>query len=155
RFLLGHHLQRDRHSALDVHGDVRDRPHRRLGCPLAGDDLRPLDAHWPPTPTLHGADPPGLCGDREAQLKVPGTYSAFCTCSRICSMMTFMSTALRVVSRSCDFDDSVFASRLSSCIRKSSRRPAGSLALRTRRTSWMWPESRSSSSSTSSRCSSI
>ena len=39
-----------------------------------------------------------------------------------------MSTAARVVSTSCDFDDSVFASRLSSCIRKSRRRPAGSVA---------------------------
>jgi hypothetical protein len=27
-------------------------------------------------------------------------YSAFCTCSRICSMTTFMSTAVRVVSKS-------------------------------------------------------
>ena len=33
-------------------------------------------------------------------LNRPRRYSAFCTCSRICSMMTFMSTALRVVSRS-------------------------------------------------------
>ena len=40
RFLLGHHLQRARHPALDVHGDVRDRAHRRLGGALAGDDLR-------------------------------------------------------------------------------------------------------------------
>ena len=37
-----------------------------------------------------------------------------------------MSTAARVVSMSCDFDDSVLASRFSSCIRKSRRRPAGS-----------------------------
>jgi len=64
-------------------------------------------------------------------------YSAFCTCSRICSMSTFMSTALRVVSRSCDFDDSVLASRLSSCMRKSRRRPADSWPPITRRTSAM------------------
>ena len=53
----------------------------------------------------------------------------FCTCSRICSISTFMSTAARVVSMSWDFEDSVLASRLSSCIRKSSRRPAGFLAV--------------------------
>ena len=53
----------------------------------------------------------------------------FCTCSRICSMSTFMSTAARVVSMSWDFEDRVFASRLSSCIRKSSRRPGGLLAV--------------------------
>ena len=55
------------------------------------------------------------------------SYSMFCTCSRICSISTFISTAVRVVSRSCDFEDSVLASRLNSCIRKSSRRPAGSV----------------------------
>ena len=44
-----------------------------------------------------------------------------------------MSTAARVVSPSCDLDDSVFASRLSSCIRKSRRRPAGSRESSTRR----------------------
>ena len=40
RFLLRRHLQRDRHSALDVHGDVRHRAHGGLGGALAGDDLR-------------------------------------------------------------------------------------------------------------------
>ena len=49
-----------------------------------------------------------------------------------------MSTAARVVSTSCDFDDSVLASRLNSCIRKSSRRPAGSPARRILRTSMTW-----------------
>jgi len=33
-FLLRHHLQRIRYSRLDVHGDVRYRPHRRLDQPL-------------------------------------------------------------------------------------------------------------------------
>jgi hypothetical protein len=61
----------------------------------------------------------------------------------------------RVVSRSCDFDDSVLASRLSSCIRKSRRRPAASVPETiTRRVSSMWPVRRSSSSATSRRCSS-
>jgi hypothetical protein len=55
RFLLGHHLQRDRNSAVDVHCDVRDRSHRRLGCALAGDDLRPDDEDQPPAPALHGS----------------------------------------------------------------------------------------------------
>ena len=54
------------------------------------------------------------------------SHSMFCTCSRICSIATFISTAMRVVSRSCDFEASVLASRLNSCSRKSSRRPAAS-----------------------------
>ena len=54
-FLFRHHLQRDRHSALDVHGDVRDRAHRRLGGALAGDDLRSGHADRPPAPALHRA----------------------------------------------------------------------------------------------------
>ena len=40
RFLFRRHLQRARHPALDVHGHVRDRPHRRLGRALAGNDRR-------------------------------------------------------------------------------------------------------------------
>ena len=40
RLLQRRHLQRAGHSALDVHGDVRHRPHRRLGGQLAGDDFR-------------------------------------------------------------------------------------------------------------------
>ncbi len=40
-----------------------------------------------------------------------------------------MSTAERVVSRSWDFEDKVFASRLSSCMRKSRRRPARLVAI--------------------------
>ncbi|CAN5313768.1 hypothetical protein BH10PSE18_BH10PSE18_18180 [soil metagenome] len=47
----------------------------------------------------------------------------FCTCSRICSISTFMSTPMRVSSSAADFDPSVFASRCSSWIRKSSRLP--------------------------------
>src|SRR5579862_2638424 len=67
----------------------------------------------------------------------PRSYSMFCTCSRICSISTFISTTVRVVSRSGDFDDSVLASRLSSCIRKSKRRPAGSSDLSARLVSSM------------------
>ena len=39
-FYSGIIYTRARHSALDVHGDVRDRAHRGLGGALAGDDLR-------------------------------------------------------------------------------------------------------------------
>ena len=53
RLLLRHHLQRARHSALDVHGDVRDRAHRGLGGALAGDDRRSGHAHRPAAPALH------------------------------------------------------------------------------------------------------
>ena len=44
-----------RHSALDVHGDVRDRAHGGLGGALAGDDLRSRHAHRPAAPALHRA----------------------------------------------------------------------------------------------------
>lgn len=84
-------------------------------------------------PTAVGHAGRGQAGDMNRKTH----HSAFCTCSRICSISTFMSTALRVVSRSCDFDESVFASRLSSCMRKSRRRPAASLPPITRRTSSM------------------
>jgi citrate synthase len=54
RLLLGDHLSRARHPARDVHRDVRDRPHRRLGRALAGDDLRPGDEDRAPAPALYG-----------------------------------------------------------------------------------------------------
>ena len=47
----------------------------------------------------------------------------FCTCSRICSISTFMSTEMLVSSSAADFEPSVLASRCSSWIRKSSRLP--------------------------------
>ena len=47
----------------------------------------------------------------------------FCTCSRSCSISTFMSTAMLVSSSVADFEPSVLASRCSSWIRKSSRLP--------------------------------
>ncbi len=53
----------------------------------------------------------------------------FCTCSRICSINTFMSTAARVVSMSWDFEDRVLASRFSSCIRKVQSPSRGFLAV--------------------------
>ena len=43
------------HSALDVHGDVRDRAHRGLGGALARDDQRSGHAHRPPAPALYRA----------------------------------------------------------------------------------------------------
>ena len=54
-FYSGRHLQRDRHPALDVHGDVRDRAHRGLGGALAGDDLRSGHAHRPAAAAVHRA----------------------------------------------------------------------------------------------------
>ncbi len=66
RFLLRHHLQRARHSALDVHGDVRHRAHRRLGGALAGDDRRSGHAHRPAAPALHRPDAARLPGNRHA-----------------------------------------------------------------------------------------
>lgn len=41
-------------------------------------------------------------------------YSMFCTCSRICSISTFMSTEMRVSSRDADLEPNVLASRCSS-----------------------------------------
>ena len=69
RFLLGHHLQRHRHPALDVHGDVRDRAHRRLGGALAGDDLRSEHAHRPAAAAVHRAQAARLRRGGPAHLK--------------------------------------------------------------------------------------
>lgn len=44
----------------------------------------------------------------------PKTYSMFCTCSRICSTSTFISTEIAVNSIAGDFEPSVFASRCNS-----------------------------------------
>ncbi len=77
-------------------------------------------------------------------------YSTFCTCSRICSINTFNSTEARVVSTSTDLAPKVFASRCSSCIRKSSRRPTKPPCFKVRRTSVICASKRSISSLTSS-----
>jgi hypothetical protein len=65
---------------------------------------------------LHEA---GLAGARRRRDDVEGTgrwraHSRFCTCSRICSISTFSSTATRVSASSCTFEANVFASRFSS-----------------------------------------
>src|SRR3546814_9957895 len=52
-------------------------------------------------------------------------HSMFCTCSRTWSISTLSSTAAAEVRASTDFEPRVLASRLNSCSRKSSRRPAG------------------------------
>ena len=54
----------------------------------------------------------------------PLAHSTFCTCSRICSISTLSSSAACDTSASTDFEPSVFASRCSSCARKSRRLPA-------------------------------
>src|SRR5690606_1608329 len=53
RLLLRHHLQGAGHPDRDVHGDVRHRPHRRLGRALAGAADRPGVQDRPPAPDLH------------------------------------------------------------------------------------------------------
>ena len=53
-------------SALDVHGDVRHRAHRRLGGALAGNDLRSGHAHRASAPALYRADEARLPGHRHA-----------------------------------------------------------------------------------------
>ena len=65
-FYSGIIYSRAGHSALDVHGDVRDRAHRRLGGALAGDDLRSGDAHRPSAPAVHRPDAARLPGNRHA-----------------------------------------------------------------------------------------
>ena len=66
-FYSGHHLQRARHSALDVHRDVRDRAHRRLGRALAGDDLRSAMRIGRPRQLYTGGGAPRLRADCAAQ----------------------------------------------------------------------------------------
>ena len=50
-------------------------------------------------------------GQRSGRSK---TYSMFCTCSRICSIATFISTPMVVSSSAADFDPKVLASRCNS-----------------------------------------
>ncbi len=52
-FLLRHHLQGAGYPARDVHGDVRDRPHRRLGLALARAADRSGKQDRPAAPDLH------------------------------------------------------------------------------------------------------
>jgi hypothetical protein len=75
----------------------------------------------------------------------------FWTCSRICSISTFMSTEMRVSSSAADFEPSVLASRCSSWIRKSSRLPTSPPFLTSRSISSRCAASRVSSSATSMR----
>jgi hypothetical protein len=62
-------------------------------------------------------------------------YSRFCTCSRICSISSLNSIAVRETSATSDLEPRVLASRLSSCIRKSRRLPQAPPAVSTRSTS--------------------
>ena len=81
----------------------------------------------------------------------PAAYSRFCTCSRICSIATFISTAVVVNSREAAFEARVLASRSSSWIRKSSRLPTSPPAFSSRAISSRWARRRASSSATSMR----
>src|SRR5262249_17737525 len=62
-------------------------------------------------------------------------YSRFCTCSRNCSTTVLSSSPILVSATSFDFEQSVLASRLSSCDRKSSLRPTA-LPSAIRRLAW-------------------
>ena len=64
---------------------------------------------------------------------------------------TFSSSPTRVICGSLDFEHSVLASRLNSCVRKSNLRPTGSLAANRSRAAARWAVRRFSSSSTSMR----
>src|SRR2546429_1399012 len=76
-------------------------------------------------------------------------HSMFWICSRICSTSSLSSRLASESSFDTDFEPSVFASRFSSCIRKSSRLPTGPPALTTRCTSSRCAPRRLSSSATS------
>src|SRR5262245_60654639 len=73
-------------------------------------------------------------------------YSRFCTCSRNCSTTVLSSSPILVSATSFDFEQSVLASRLSSCDRKSSLRPTA-LPSAIKRFAWATCEARRSSSS--------
>src|ERR1041385_2929902 len=76
-------------------------------------------------------------------------HSIFWICSRICSISSLSSRLASESSFDTDFEPSVFASRFSSCIRKSSRLPTGPPAPTTRCTSSRCAPRRLSSSATS------
>src|SRR6266581_936485 len=80
--------------------------------------------------------------------KISG-HSMFWICSRICSISSLNSRLASENSFDTDFEPSVFASRFSSCIRKSSRLPTAPPALTTRCTSSRCAPRRLSSSATS------
>src|SRR5882672_1500403 len=78
-------------------------------------------------------------------------HSMFWICSRICSISSLSSRLASDSSFETDFDPSVFASRFSSCIRKSRRLPTGPPAVTTLATSSRCAARRESSSATSAR----
>src|SRR5439155_1133373 len=87
-----------------------------------------------------------LLGDRTFRQLL---HSIFWICSRICSISSLSSRLASESSFDTDFEPSVFASRLSSCIRKSSRLPTGPPPPTTRCTSSRCAPRRLSSSATS------
>src|SRR5699024_12829 len=80
--------------------------------------------------------------------KFHGVHSRFWICSRIFSISAFISTTIRVMSRSWHLEPMVLASRLSSWVKKSSLRPTGWPLPRIARYWAMWLRSRTVSSST-------
>src|SRR6266568_2460828 len=87
-------------------------------------------------------------GGRRDDEEVAG-HSMFCICSRICSISSLNSRLASDRSFETDFEPSVLASRLSSCIRKSRRLPTVPPPLTTRCTSSRCAPRRFSSSATS------
>src|SRR4051794_41098519 len=85
------------------------------------------------------ARPPSRC---ESLFQI-GRYSRFCTCSRNCSTTVLSSSPILVSTTSFDLEQSVLASRLSSCDRKSSLRPTALPSAIRRLACATWETSRS------------
>src|SRR5262245_45943120 len=97
---------------------------------------------WPVAGVLAILTPSKCPADRRAARR----YSRFCTCSRNCSTTVLSSSPMLVSVTSFDLEQSVLASRLSSCDRKSSLRPTA-LPSAIRRLACATCEARRSSSS--------
>src|SRR5574337_783717 len=104
-----------------------------------------------PPETLEARVNAGLSGRLGGSRDPLKPHSMFCTCARICSISTFISTETLVSSSAADFEPSVFASRCRSWIRKSSRFPTSPPASSSRAISSRCERSRASSSATSMR----
>src|SRR5690606_40323758 len=90
-----------RHAGRGGLGGHRRRRARRADAPVSGTPEAAVAAAATAPARAAGGCPVSAAA-----------HSTFCTCSRICSISTFISTARRVVARSCDLDDRVLASRL-------------------------------------------
>src|SRR6185503_6482097 len=166
---VGDHLLR-RAVAVAVHVGVLE----ELAALLHGEESRVVDEVVVDAVLLAFPRRAGGIGDRELECRVVvhhrvdqrrlarprrrgddeehAAHSMFCTCSRICSTSSLSSSAPSVTAWLAAFAATVFASRFSSCARKSSLFPTAPPCLRTRSTSVKCARSRVSSSSTSTFC---